>query len=357
MTINKAVLRGFRCFDRYDISFDPQVTILAGPNGSGKTSVLEALYVASRMRSFRTPTLSDLVKKYAPAFSLRVTTDHEELHIAQGEEGTISEINGQGPVTRWKLLESLSLVSIIEQDIEIIQGYPEARRTFFDQASVLQRYPLASAALGKYQNIYRQRVALLNDPAKWHQQSYCVITEQFWRATDYIRTMRRATMATLEQKINELFVLMVPGESCSLQYIIPDREKNITDSDSWCATYEQEERRLGRSLMGAHLDDIEIVVGGLAARRFASRGMQKALVVLFKIAQAQLTAQAVPQQTQATLILDDIMADFDEERLKKIMDILATSQLQLIFTAPESHKGYLEYQNLFPPGLWVRLGS
>lgn len=372
MTVSKLSVRGFRCFDRYDLDFDPEVTLIAGANGSGKTSLLEALHVASRLRSFRTATLTDLIKEGAPAFSLRATVDTDELHVAHSEDDQVSEINGQGPATRWQLLEALPLVTITEDDLEIIQGYPEARRTFMDQASVLLKYPHAAAALSKHYQICRRRSALLKDQRAWNKQSYEIITEQLWRATAYIRAMRQATMQQLEQKMQLLLHKILPEESCTFRYSVGAREEGIVTYEEWCAQQEHDERRLGRTLMGSQFDELEIEVGGRTARRFASRGMQKLLAVLLKVAQAQLITQesdvasselcrdksnvaTLCRDKRGTLVLDDIMADFDENRLQRLLTTLFEANLQLIFTIPQYDIEHIANQSLFSKGSLVRL--
>ena len=101
--------------------------------------------------------------------------------------------------------------------------------------------------------------------------------------------------------------------------------------------------------MGAHLDDMEIVLQDKQARRFASRGTQKAIAVLLKIAQARILPG------RATLLLDDILADFDEQRLEKVMKVLMETGLQIVFTAPIASK---ESSNTFPfpqAATWIKL--
>lgn len=328
MTLVKAAIRGFRCFDRYDIELDPHYTVIAGPNASGKTSLLEAFHIASRLRSFRTPTITDLIKHGSTAFSVRLSTLEDEVHVAYGPDAHVVEINGSGPTTRGKLLQAVSLITITEQDLDVIQGYPEGRRTFLDQASIARGGSEVERVLKKYYQILRQRNALLHDPMRWNRGSYEIITEQAWSATLSIRDVRRDTMGIVEQEINVLLQQVIPGIACQFSYEIPELEHGIIGPEQWCNEKESHERRMKRSLMGAHLDDMGIFLQGQLARRFASRGMQKALAVIMKVAQAKMLPG------RATLLLDDLLADFDEERLKKIMEMLVGTGLQLVFTAP-----------------------
>lgn len=352
MTITRAAIRGFRCFDRYDIELDEHCTVITGPNASGKTSLLEAFHVASRLRSFRTTTTTDLIKEGAAAFSVRLFTHEDEIHVAYGADTHLAEINGTGPATRSRLMQTVSLVTITEQDLDLVQGSPEGRRNFLDQASIAHYGIEAEKNLRRYYQIHRQRTALLNDPARWNKSSYEIITEQAWQAAATVRATRTKTMALLEAEISTLLVETTPGLSCSFQYEPVLAESDISGPEQWCKEKEQEERRMKRSLMGIHLDDMGIIIQGKMARRFASRGMQKMIAVLMRVAQAKLLPQ------KGTLLLDDLLADFDEERLQKIMHTLVKTGLQLVFTAPAAQVNSLAYRPAFPSTAhWIHLPS
>lgn len=349
MTIKKALIRGFRCFDRYDIELNHDCTVIAGPNASGKTSLLEAFHVAARLRSFRTPTIAELIKQGTEAFSVRMFTEEDEIHVAYGDSVHIAEINGIGPATRGRLMQTVSVVTITEQDLDIVQGYPEGRRLFLDQTSVTQKEPEAERILGRYYQIHRQRAALLNDSARWNRGSYEIITQQTWRLVEQIRSMRQKAMRALEQKMAQLLQQVIPGAVLTFEYKIAEHEQGIISPEEWCKLKEHDERRLGRSLMGSHLDDMEIIFQQRLARRFASRGMQKIIAVLMKVAQAKTSPH------RATLLLDDLLADFDEQRLEKIMGMLNESQLQVVFAVPTVETVFSEKRFFNSSATWIYL--
>lgn len=116
----------------------------------------------------------------------------------------------------------------------------------------------------------------------------------------------------------------------------------------WMDAYHEREIRMRRSLLGAQADDIEITVAEQGARRFASRGMQKLLVVVLKLAQSEL-------MHPATILLDDLMADFDEERLALMLKIVQHTQGQIIITTPRTPDGAVKELIAQYSGLTLKL--
>lgn len=328
MQITALDIRNFRCFTRFETELYPRM-YLSGPNGSGKTSVLEAIAIGAQLRSFRTPNIREAIAQGMEAFSVRINVQDEQqsnaLRVGYGATEKRAQINGEEGASRGDLAKIIHIVPITEDAMELVQGFPESRRTLFDQIGCAL-HPEYRPLLLAYQKCARQRAAVLYRPDVWNEEVYRIMTEQMWSLSTKIRTIRIATMEAVAQDIVK-HATMIPGQTISCRYIQPDEEAACSGPEAWCTTFVARERQARRSLMGAHLDDIDIMVDGMTARRYASRGMQKLLVILMKLAHVHLIGKSV-------VLLDDLMSDFDERRAQAVVELLVADPAQLIFTVP-----------------------
>jgi DNA replication and repair protein RecF len=325
MPITHISLYQFRCFQQYKLDVHPKLTIIAGPNGSGKTSILEAIQSASSLRSFRTPTLSDMILEGTDVFSVHIKTALDTIHVAYGRQRRVVEINDEGPVNRLTLMKRLPIITITEQDMSLIDGGPAYRRAFCDYTAALQ-HDAHAVDLRKLAAIVKQRTMLLSYEGRWNKDVYMILTEQLWEVSARIRQRR-------QQVCTDLLPLMLCALEDSrisykvtLQYL-PHEDTTHLSAEQWCQQQEARERALRRTLCGAHLDDLDWCINGMNARRHASRGLQKLLMVFARAAQAQLLPKA-------TFLLDDIMADFDDKRLEDILPIVIKAAEQIVLTLP-----------------------
>jgi DNA replication and repair protein RecF len=149
---------------------------------------------------------------------------------------------------------------------------------------------------------------------------FMVWTKQLEELSADIQMRRKKYLATLERAINELFEKHFPLYG-TISFVYVEKRRSTF----------QDEVRWGRSLFGIHLDDFSIVFREKQARRFASRGQQKLLVLLIKISLAQ---ELEKRGQQATLLLDDFLTDFDNERLKSCLSLISNLSCQTFVTCP-----------------------
>ncbi len=338
MQIRQLQLKQFRCFDQFKLDFNAPLILIAGPNGSGKTSLLEALHYACYLRSFRSSSPRELLAFDSDNFFIRVQfaepeqmLDHE-VQVGFSGKKRIVKID-QKPVSSYKeLTKHYRVVTITEDDLALIKGGPEGRRAFIDQALVLNN-PDFLHQLRAYKQVLYNRNALLHAHTI-DAVSYEIWTKQLWEHAQVIQIQRSQLLKKLETRLNELLASSFDAPlTVSLHY----HAKKGADAESLDAfltaqsDLAQQERAYGRSLFGAHLDDIAISFKGKKSRAFASRGQQKLTIVLLKVAQLQELSQIMGP---GVLLLDDFMTDFDPTVSEKLLDVLTNLSIQLIFTSP-----------------------
>jgi DNA replication and repair protein RecF len=359
LRITQLHLKNFRCFSTTTIALDQNIVLIEGPNGSGKTSFLEALHYICYLRSFRTHTPRDLTSLGETSFFLRV---HFEGHEQEGEHDIQVGFSGkkrlvklnQKPIQSFKeLMDYYRVVTLTEDDLSLIKDGPDVRRSFIDQAIVLFD-PEFSAVLRSYRTILENRNALLMRGTV-SDDSYRLWTEQLWSKSIEIQERRIALLAELEGRINRLFLAFFNdvyttssavaghGETGAVEvkfqyeFKIKKGRESFADFQVENHGLYEEEMRFRRSLFGAHLDDFSIHFCQKKSKIYSSRGQQKLLVVLLKIAQMQ---ELIARKGSAIFLLDDFMTDFDDATADILISLLSSLGCQLIFTCPA--RGLLE---------------
>ncbi len=339
-------LKHFRCFKQQMFELDSPVVLIHGMNGSGKTSLLEALYYACYLRSFRTHLSRDLISFGTDTFFVKVHLrdnsfeQHLESNIQVGFAGSkrLVKVNQKAVSSYKELMHHYRIVSLTEDDLALIKGSPQIRRTFIDQAILLSDYDFI-AKVRDFRTILENRNAMLKLGVH-NDDTYALWTQQLWECTQVIQHERKKLLAHLERTINTMLTDYFDN-AFTISFSYSARKSSDTVFDSFWSNKDQllsEEVRFGRSLFGAHLDDVIIKLQGKRSKSFSSRGQQKMIILLIKIAQIK---QLSVNKSPAIFLLDDFMTDFDPERAQVLLSILLDLDNQLIFTSP-AREGVLE---------------
>ena len=330
-------LKNFRCFNDVTVNLDAPVVLLEGQNGIGKTSLLEALYYACYLRSFRTHLSRDLISFGKYSFFVKVQLkDDQQLHntIQVGFTGAerLVKINKKIVSSYKELMEHYRVVSLTEDDLELVKGGPRIRRSFIDQAILLSD-PEFIHFVQDFRVVLENRNKLLQKESI--HSMYDVWTQQLWEKSFAIQQKRKEMLVQLETEVNQLLDTYFDGDiSITFSYVAKKKSDELFDTFFKNRNaLKIEEMRYGRSLFGAHLDDFIIRLQDKRSKAFASRGQQKFIVLLIKTAQIKyLSAKRGP----AIFLLDDFMTDFDPNRADTLLSVLIDLNNQLIFTSPTS---------------------
>jgi len=308
------------------------ITLIQGHNATGKTSILEALYYAAYLRSFRTTHPSDMIAFGNDAFTIGIdgmSHDNDNntwhLHIGCSQDKRIVKKN-QHTISSYKdLLTFYRVMHIIEDDMDIIKGGPKSRRTFLDQSLVLYQYAYATM-MRQYKKALAQRNALLAQGV--HNDT--IWLEQMWSYAYRIVSQRHEWLTLLQHEVNALLESFFTDVQVTIQYAPKYHvyDDFATFYDMYSHHIHRNEAYSKRVRFGPHLDDITIELHNASTRTFASRGQQKMVMLILKLAAIRLVDMPV------ILLVDDMFADFDEEKIQRILDMLAHKSHQIIMTTP-----------------------
>lgn len=351
MHIRKLKLRNFRCFSEKEFEFDGKFVVIKGKNGSGKSSLLEALFYSCYLRSFRTHLNRDLVKLDQEYFFIEIEVDEKSClnRIQVGfndEQGKIVKYN-QKQVTSYRdLISQFRVISVCADDIIIVSGAPEFRRDLLNY-SILLLNPELHFVFKKYKQILEQRNSLLkqmkfiSNRTSVLNDELLIWSEKLWVETIELQKIRLAYLKQLELKVNclirEYFGSLNPDLCVEFSYVKKNKvgETDKTFTQFWEEFSSKEVRKLeydlGRSFYGAHLEDFGINFYGKKAKIYASRGQQKLIVFLIKIAQLDFMREA---GMPGVFLLDDFLTDFDQQNINLGLNLLKNRDFQVFLTSP-----------------------
>lgn len=344
MRIISLELKNFRCFSAARYDFEKSITLIEGHNGSGKTSLVEALSYASALKSFRTSAAEDMIAAGKETFFIKLEVEdagiQHSLQFGYGQKKRSVKVDGKNVTSYKELVDHYRVVTMREDDILIVTGYPEERRDFLDGA-LMQHEPSYAKIIRSYRATLKQRNALFakSEAFAWNEESYRLWTERLLVSAQEIRAMRINYLKSLEGEINLLiksFFTEIPAIELRYQ---DHTEYSQREQEALMVHIQDRERAARRTLFGPHLDDIAISYTGSSgtAKKYASRGQQKLIALLMKLAQVLLLKRS------SICLLDDFMTDFDDKRIAALINLLLQSQAHLIFTVPIKNSALAHY--------------
>lgn len=335
-------LAGFRNYRQREFSLSRNLTILVGPNATGKTAVVEALQLLTAGRSFRKPTPGDLVRKGASEARLGLTAEDGprllgiELQVTK-EGGKTYLLNGKPVRARSGITGVLPSVVFAPDDISMVKGPAEGRRAALDALGE-QLSKTYGTLRREYERALRQRNALLKDAAsstrgdEWDE----TLADLGARLTSHrVRLLERVFRGA-----GGAYGTVSSGESLSMRYDMPwnPRQNEGTEKESVKEALlgelrrrAGEERDRGMTLSGPHRDDVLFAVDGDDSRSFASQGQQRSIVLAWKIAEVSVVEEVTGNTP--LLLLDDVMSELDEARREMLAELVKGHAQTVITTA------------------------
>jgi DNA replication and repair protein RecF len=329
-------LVGFRNYASLSFAPDPGLNVLVGPNGQGKTSLLEALHVLVAGRSFRTPRLAECVGWDGP----EATVAGE---IGQGAEVRRLRLSlierGSGVELRGSLCSWARAVTFSAADLGLVAGGPAWRRAFLDGLTA-KLVPAHAEACRRYRLAVQQRTRLLESLAgradgerllaPWDEQVAALGAEITQRRLESLAILATGVGAIWER-------LSSKGERVEVAYAATvelgtDREASRARLLGALRAGRADEMRRGGTLVGPHRDDVAVRLGRGEVRSGASRGEQRLLALTLRLAEADAVRRRLG--TMPVFLLDDLLSDLDAEARARALGWLA-EQGQVLFSAAD----------------------
>jgi len=345
MYIKKLYLENFRNIEKQELNFSEGVNILTGLNAQGKTNIIEAIWLFSAGRSFRTNNEKDHILR-GKEFS---NTEIEFLKAGREQTAQIKFsdkkrkqlfLNGI-KVPSKEFIGNFTSVLFFPEHLDLVKEGPEVRRRFIDFA-ICQIKPKYFSVLSEYNKVLFQRNNALKSEDEAMLSTVTVWNERLSSLGGYIHMIRKKYIAELEKNSVPVLEKISDGkEIISLRY-----ESFSEDSESISEAKERLLRRLedtvekdkilGYTSEGIHKDDISIFINGESARAFGSQGQQRSCVMAMKIGEAEIVNSICGEYP--VLLFDDVFSELDKNRKEYIIEKIKGKQV--IITACENIESF-----------------
>ncbi|MDX3773916.1 DNA replication/repair protein RecF [Chromatiaceae bacterium AAb-1] len=327
----------FRNLAALSLAAHHQFNLIYGVNGSGKTSILEAIYYLAHGRSFRSSRAQRLIQHEAAAFILHAKVTVAEQPFALGlqrdrQGELVLRLNG-ATVNRLADFASLLPVQLITPDsFRLFFGGPKERRQFFDMG-LFHVEPAFFEVWQKFHKVLKQRNALLKGSRQYDSQ-FEYWDQQFVQLAIQLQQLRK----TYIDELTAAFYNLIAAESLlskiSFQLLSgwPDKaEQNAADLQQLLQQSFQQDSRMGFTQYGPQKADLRLRIEQHPAEEVLSRGQLKVLLFALKIAQNNVIRDS--GKKQPLLLIDDLASELDENSTRQIFGYLNNINSQVFITA------------------------
>lgn len=320
------------------------LNVVYGENGQGKTNWLEAIYLLSTTKSFRTQKLQEAVRfgedlGVVRGRVARTEGVHRDLQVTlQGNTKSLSVNGKREPVTSY--LSQLHTVAFTADELEVVRGGPDARRRFLDRGTVSLHHAYVQT-LADYQRVIRQKNRLLQDASEaemnfdgareliepWNEQLVNLSATIHRARVDYVERLNKALERHLfgreEVTIRYLSSLEGKGDMSNYEALITERLKLRL----------QAEIASGYALIGPHRDDLQILFDGRDLRSFGSSGQQRSALILLDL--AAISVYHSWHSEYPIFLMDDVDAELDRKRIDHLLEYLEGRTQTFVTTSKE----------------------
>jgi DNA replication and repair protein RecF len=331
--------RPVRSLERVQVELEPGITSIVGPNGVGKTNLVEALYFALTGRSFRTSDRRDLIPFGGSLARAEVTVRDDDgierrlLASVSRAEGRRHLLDGQ-PADPATLARSRPPVAVFAPDrLTLVKGPPAERRAHLD-GFITARWPARGELRRRYGQALAQRNALLSRLAAGHgsPSELSAWDAGLAAAAAPLVEAREEATAELARPFAQTAAELGLDGAASLEYA-PRASGSEEEIRAGLGEHREQDIRLGRSSWGPHLDELKISLAGRSLRRYGSQGQQRAALLALLFAEREALQAA--RRVVPLLLLDDVMSELDPNRRERLVQRLGDGGQALITAADE----------------------
>jgi len=333
MRLKQLRLHQFRAHHDAEFDFDSEVSAITGPNGSGKTSILEAIYTLLIGKSFRDAD-EDLIEYENDWWRIEAEIDERvrELRYQPHDKGKQLLIDGAAK-GRFTYRQQLPVVLFEPDQLFLIHGSPSSRRRYLDTI-LLAVSPTYRDHLARYERALTQRNNVLKRPARELDDALFVWDIALSEHGAAISEARHALTVELNEHLSELYSdLAHKKQTLEVGYLTSLNHDSDTRSQLLArlrARHEQDVVR-GFTSVGPHRDDIVFTLNGKDAQTSASRGEIRSIILSLKFAERQLLENKT--NVAPIMLFDDVLSELDETRRKFLSRSHKDSQI--IYTTTE----------------------
>ncbi|MCX4235506.1 DNA replication/repair protein RecF [Streptomyces ortus] len=350
MHVTHLSLADFRSYARVEVPLDPGVTAFVGPNGQGKTNLVEAVGYLATLGSHRVSSDAPLVRMGAERAIVRANIrqgDRQQLVELELNPGRANRarINRSSQVRPRDVLGIVRTVLFAPEDLALIKGDPGERRRFLDEM-ITARSPRMAGVRSDYDRVLKQRNTLLKSAALARRHggrtmdlsTLDVWDEHLARVGAELLAQRLDLVATLQPLTDKAYEQLAPGGGpVALEYKPSSpgitghaREELYEQLRAALVESRKQEIERGVTLVGPHRDELLLKLGQLPAKGYASHGESWSYALSLRLASYDLLRA---EGNEPVLVLDDVFAELDTRRRERLAELVAPGEQVLVTAA------------------------
>ncbi len=313
--------KGFRNLKTLALEPHPRFNVIWGDNGQGKTNLLEAIYCACALRSFRTAKAKEVIALGEEQAHVKAIVAHgsteSTYELMQGVRSRKIRLNGKAVRPLRNYFGNFNVVLFSPEDLRIPRDSPSSKRKFLDR-SVFGAHPDHLAIVQNYEKVVKNRNALLKKGRETGSLSLDLLEVydgQLVESGNELFNSRVSYLKQLKPMYEEAFSSIISGITASVEYE-PSFE-NLAES---LVSSRSKDMARGTTSVGPHRDDLLFSIDGQMASSFASQGQTRAMVLAWKSAEMQLLNQTLGRLP--ILLLDDVSSELDAEKNEKLFSLI-----------------------------------
>lgn len=327
-------LHQFRNFNEYELKFNKGVNLIIGKNGSGKTSILEAIHFLAHGRSFRAKELNRMIHQGQSQFTLFAETSDQDDTFVMAMQRSLrgdnkNRLNHVDVKSASQFAERLPILLFNPESFELLTGGSKNRRQMMDWG-VFYHHPHLRTHFINVKRALKQRNAGLKQNLKRDQIKLWEIT--MFESIKAIREARANYLNQLFEATNKLLKEFMNQHDLHFRYDQGwPEDENL--EDLWERSFYQD-LRFGSTQYGPHHADLKIISHKKPAKDLLSRGQQKLLITMLKLAQGKLLHEQLKKTP--IYLLDDLASELDQQAQEFLWNYLSSQQAQVILTSIEA---------------------
>ena len=325
MKIDSLSLMNFRNYETLNISFG-NLNIIYGLNGSGKTNIVEAIYMLALTKSFRINNDKIMIKKGKIKAKIRGNVlkknDENEFGVEISNDGKIVAINGEKQDKVSDYVSKINVILFNPSDTRLIDDAPSERRKMLN-IEISQIYKEYLVVLTNYQRILKQRNFYIRGMyinGSYTSEYLDILTKKLVEYGKVICKYRQDFIDNINKYIISNYEKIFGSGTLKIRYVSTFKNKSEDDLIKRFKDNYQKELSVGKTLEGIHHDDIMFILDNNNLKEWGSEGQRKNAIISFKLAEINVINEI--KGYYPILILDDLFSELDKEKITNLLGML-----------------------------------
>lgn len=340
MKIQNLKLINYRNYNNLDITFSDTLNLIYGNNGSGKSNLIEAIYMLALTKSFRTSNDINLIKKGTDESIIKgtiVTDEKTRYQLDLSKNGKKVYIDSDKINKMSEYVSRINIILFNPLDTKIISDSPAFRRKLLDIeiSQVNKEYLILLSSYNKilkHRNAYLKQLYLNGNASSDYLD---ILTKKLVDFGLKIHYLRLDFITRINEHISKIYKNIFEYGELEISYKSSYKDKDVDKVLEIYRKNYRKEMSLGKTLSGIHHDDIDFILDGNSIKEYGSVGQQKNAIISFKLSELLLVKKIKNQYP--ILILDDLFSELDDKKINNIINML-NEEVQTFITTTNIDK-------------------